>query len=98
MLSDAKAKKAKPKAQGATKLADGGGLYLWIAAGTGAKSWRYDYRVGGKRKTLTIGSYPEISLASARAEHLAARTLVEQQIDPAQHRRAASQKKVSASQ
>ena len=98
MLSDAKVRKAKPKTQGATKLADGGGLYLWIAEGSGAKSWRYDYRFAGKRKTLTIGSYPEISLANARAEHLAARALVEQQVDPAQHRRAASQKKVSSSQ
>ena len=97
MLSDAKVRKAKPKADGATKLADGGGLYLWIAAGSGAKTWRYDYRFDGKRKTLTIGSYPEISLANARAEHLAARVLVEQHVDPAQHRRAASQKKVSSS-
>ena len=97
MLSDAKVRKAKPKENGATKLADGGGLYLWIAPVTGAKSWRFDYRFAGKRKTLTIGSYPEISLATARTEHLAARALVEQQVDPAQHRRAASQKKVASS-
>lgn len=97
MLSDTKIRKAKPKANIATKLADGGGLYLWIAARTGAKSWRFDYRFADKRKTLTIGSYPEISLSMARAEHLAARSLVEQHIDPAQHRRAASQKKVASS-
>jgi len=42
------------------KLSDGGGLYLLV--GKAGKCWRLDYRMDGKRKTLTIG-YPEISLA-----------------------------------
>ena len=70
-LSDAKIRKAKPDPKGPTKLVDGGGLYVWIAPQSGAKSWRFDYRLFGKRKTLTIGRYPEITLAEARTAHLA---------------------------
>lgn len=57
------------------KVADGGGLHLYIAP-TGAKSWRYGYRLGGTHQTLTIGAYPSVSLANARAAHRAARWLV----------------------
>ncbi|MEH6542262.1 Arm DNA-binding domain-containing protein, partial [Halopseudomonas sp.] len=46
------------------KLADGGGLYLLVKK-SGAKCWRYDYRFASKRKTLSIGTYPTISLKSA---------------------------------
>ena len=45
-LTDAKAKNAKPKEGAPQKLADGGGLYLYVST-TGAKSWRYDYRLLG---------------------------------------------------
>ena len=94
-LTDAKAKNAKPKEGAPQKLADGGGLYLYVST-TGAKSWRYDYRLLGKRKTYTIGPYPEVSLADARKEHASARALVEKNIDPGQHRKAETQKTVAA--
>jgi integrase len=96
-LSDAKIRKAKPGEKSPIKLVDGGGLYVWIAPQSGAKSWRFDYRLFGKRKTLTIGRYPEITLAEARAAHLAARSLVEKNIDPAQRKRAESQKQAISS-
>ena len=44
-----------------TKLSDGGGLYLLVTKG-GGKYWRYDYRFAGKRKTLAIGTYPDVTL------------------------------------
>ncbi len=47
------------------KLADGGGMYLLIQP-TGAKLWRLDYRFDGKRKTLALGIYPDVSLSDAR--------------------------------
>jgi hypothetical protein len=52
---------AQPKPQ----KADQGGLYLYVTQ-QGAKSWRYDYRFGGKRFTLTLGLYPDVSLKDAR--------------------------------
>ncbi|MFI3190274.1 hypothetical protein BCS42_01345 [Crenothrix sp. D3] len=47
------------------RLNDGGGLYLLIKT-NGAKWWRFDYSIEGKRKTLSLGVYPVIGLAAAR--------------------------------
>ena len=65
---------AKPQSVAQTK-SDGGGLSLYIPP-TGAKVWRYRYRLGGKPGILTIGSFPELSLADARTAHRGARWLV----------------------
>ncbi|RYF84163.1 MAG: DUF4102 domain-containing protein, partial [Comamonadaceae bacterium] len=46
------------------KLADEAGLYLLIKQA--GKYWRWDYRYGGKRKTMALGVYPEVSLQRAR--------------------------------
>lgn len=85
---------AKPKSS-AYKLSDGGGLYLFVTP-SGGKAWRYKYRLLGKERSYTLGSYPALSLAKARAEHEAARALVEQHLDPGGERRAAIQKMISA--
>jgi Arm DNA-binding domain len=45
MLSDTKARQAQPREK-PYKLADQGALYLLVSP-TGAKSWRYDYRLHG---------------------------------------------------
>ena len=71
----------KPK-----KLSDGGGLYLLIQP-NGSRYWRYDYRFSGKRKTLAIGVYPEITLKKARERHQEARELIGQEIDPTERRK-----------
>ena len=54
--------KAKEKA---FKLADAGGLFLFVSA-SGGRLWRFKYRVAGKEKLLSIGPYPLISLKAAR--------------------------------
>ncbi len=64
MLTDTKARAAKAQAK-PYKLADRDGLYLFVSP-TGAKSWRFDYRIAGARETLTIGRYPDVSLEHAR--------------------------------
>jgi integrase len=63
------------------KLTDGGGLYMRIES-TGGKLWRFDYRFEGKRKTLPLGKYPDVSLQEARRRHQEARTQLAQGIDP----------------
>lgn len=60
MLTDIKARAARAK-QKPYKLTDRDGLYLHVST-SGAKSWRFDYRLLGARQTLTIGQYPEVSL------------------------------------
>lgn len=85
-LTDLKVKTAKAKAYN-YKLSDGGGLYLFITP-SGGKLWRFDYRFDGKRKTLFLKSYPEISLADARQRREDARKLLANDIDPGEIRKA----------
>lgn len=63
------------------KLADGGGLYLLIHP-NGGKYWRLDYRFTGKRKTLALGVYPDLSLSDARERREAARKVLANGADP----------------
>jgi len=79
-LSDIQVKTAKPKAKG-YKLSDGRGLYLLVTP-SGGKLWRMDYRFDAKRKTLSLKSYPDISLADARKARDDARSLIANGIDP----------------
>lgn len=70
----------------------GGGLYLYVTPKSarhpkGAKSWRYDYRIAGQRETLTLGKYPDVSLAIARKRHGEARELVAAGKSPAKEKR-----------
>ena len=82
-IQNGKAKGMAAKPQGtAYKLADGQGLYLYVST-TGAKSWRFDYRHGGKRYTLTHGPYPEVASGEARDRHMLARKALERGENPA---------------
>lgn len=47
------------------KLADSGGLHLFVTP-AGGRSWRYKYRFGGQEKRIVFGSYPEVNLKRAR--------------------------------
>lgn len=67
------------------KLTDGGGLYVAVAP-TGKKSWRYQFAPNEKRSEVTIGGYPEISVAEARERHATYRVMVEKGINPAQQK------------
>jgi len=87
-LSDTAIRKAKPT-DAPVKLRDGGGLYLLLKP-DGARWWRWDYRrpITGKRNTLSLGTYPEVGLADARARHADARKLLAAGVDPGEHRKA----------
>ena len=79
-LTELKVKNAKP-AEKIYKLADGDGLYL-VVKPSGYKVWRFRYSLNGKKKELTIGSYPAISLSEARKKALELKKLVLEGIDP----------------
>ncbi|MGQ0532573.1 MAG: tyrosine-type recombinase/integrase [Caulobacteraceae bacterium] len=70
----------------AYKLSDAHGLYLLVAKG-GGKHWRFDYRFGGVRRTLSIGPYPLVSLSEAREARDQARKLLRSDIDPLEQKR-----------
>lgn len=61
-------------------------MYLFVKK-TGGKYFRLDYRFAGKKKTLALGVYPEISLKEAREKRDEARKLLQQGIDPLQNRK-----------
>lgn len=63
-LTDTKVRSAKPTDK-SYKLTDGKGLYLLVTT-TGSKLWRFDYKFAEKRKTLSVGKYPDTTLAIAR--------------------------------
>lgn len=70
------------------KLADGEGMYLLVLP-TGSKYWRMDYRLDGKRKTLALGTFPDVSLEQARSKRADARKLIRNGIDPSGMKKAA---------
>jgi integrase len=68
------------------KLSDGQGLHLLVNP-NGSRLWRFRYQFGGKEKMLSLGSFPEVSLASARNKRREARELVAEGQDPSQKKR-----------
>jgi len=86
-LTDTAIKNTKPTDK-ARKLADGGGLYLLLNP-NGSRWWRLDYRYSGKRKTLSMGTYPDTGLKGARDKRDVARALLRIGVDPGAQRKAA---------
>lgn len=74
------AENAKPKAT-PYKLSTGRGFYLLVMP-TGGKLWRYDFRMEGKRKTASLGSFPDVSLKEATEKQIEYKKLIKQGIDP----------------
>ena len=64
LLTDPAVRKAVP-GEKAYKLADAGGLYLFVMP-SGGRSWRYKYRFAGKEQRLVFGTYPDVTLKKAR--------------------------------
>jgi integrase len=56
---------------------------------TGAKLWRYRYRIAEKENLFAMGDHPALGLAEAREKRAEARKLVKQGLHPAQERNAA---------
>ena len=66
-LTDTKIRSLKPR-EDRYRVSDMGGLLIELMP-SGAKIWRYRYQLHGVRQpTLTIGNYPDISLADARKQ------------------------------
>jgi len=93
-LNNTEVTQAKPKEK-IYGLADGQGLQLRVKP-NGSKLWLFDYRqpFTKKRKSISFGSFPELSLAQARAKRSSAKNLLAQEIDPQEHRE--EQKRTSA--
>ena len=79
-ITDSQIKSAKPKDK-RYFISDHGGLYLEVATNWG-KWWRLRYTFAGKRKMVSFGVYPEISLKKARERRDQDQVLLAQGIDP----------------
>lgn len=84
MLTDTALKNLKPNGS-LYKVSDRDGMYVTVAA-SGAVTFRYDYRLNGRRETLTIGRYGPsgLSLALAREKCIDARRALAEGRSPAQ--------------
>lgn len=71
------------------------GLMLQITP-TGAKSWILRAMVGGRRRAIGLGPWPEVALADARDRARAARARIGEGFDPVEERKAARAALVAA--
>jgi hypothetical protein len=63
-ITAVQAAKAHDKAY---KLSDGNGLYLLIET-NGSKLWRLRYFFDNKEKMLSLGAFPDVTIAQARTK------------------------------
>lgn len=86
-LADSKIKNGKIQSKDYS-LSDGDGLYLLIKK-TGSKIWRFNYYspIVNTRTLISFGSYPEVSLQLARKKRDEAKELINQNIDPQEHKK-----------
>ena len=96
MLTAVQIRAAKPREK-VYRLADGSGLYLEVPP-KGSKRWRFRYRYGGKEKSLSFGTYPNVSLKAARQKRDDARALLEKGTDPSMARKLEKQAARKASE
>lgn len=95
-LTDKSCKTAKAEDK-ARKLADGGGLFLYVQP-NGKKYWRMKYRIGGIEKLLSFGEYPLLTLADARERREQAKKLISNGVDPSQHKKRQKRQKQAESE
>ncbi|MBB3929243.1 integrase [Kaistia hirudinis] len=86
MLTDAAIKALKPKDK-LYKIVDRDGMYV-VVQPSGAIVFRLDYRLNGRRETLTLGRYGPagLSLARAREKVVDARRAISEGRSPAQEK------------
>lgn len=74
------------------KFFDGGGLFLQVGPLRrneegkplpASRHWRLKYRIGNEEKLISLGAYPDVSLAEARRKRDLAREKIAKGIDPA---------------
>ncbi len=97
-LTNTEVKQARAKDK-EYNLADGGGLALRIKP-NGSKLWLFNYSrlYTKKRANLSLGLFPDVSLADARKESLKYRELLAKKIDPKEHRNEKTRRLVEAHQ
>lgn len=86
-LTDLTIRRAQPQEK-PYKLYDGQGLFLLVNP-SGSKLWRQKFRVHGKERLLTHGSYPKVSLKVARSKRDDVQAQLDAGVDPSVQRKLA---------
>lgn len=96
MLTDTALRNLKPKSK-IYKVFDRDGMYVAVST-AGTITFRYDYRLNGRRETLTLGRYGPagMSLAMARERLLDAKRSVDQGLSPALEKQRAKRRLTAA--
>lgn len=97
LLRDADCRNATSLGKKIHKLHDGAGLLLWIYE-DGRKFWRLRYWISCKEKSISFGSYPQLSLKMARAKRDEQRKILDADLDPSAERKAANLRKKLAAE
>ncbi len=87
-LTDVEIRNAKPRDK-PYKMGDAGGLFLFVTP-AGGKRWRLKFRVAGKERLLTLGSWPQVTLADARRKRDHAKASLAAGNDPAHEKKMAT--------
>jgi integrase len=92
MLTDTALKNLKPKGK-PYKVSDRDGMYV-VVAPSGTVTFRLDYRLNGRRETVTLGQYgpAALSLARAREKTIDARRAVMEGNSPAHEKQRAKRR------
>jgi hypothetical protein len=85
-ITDTTIKNAKPIGK-PYKISVSGGMYVLVHS-NGGKYFRLDYRFEGKRKTLALGTYPDVLLKLAQERQGLAKQQIADGIDPNTHKQA----------
>lgn len=94
-LDDIQIKRWIAKGESIAK-SDGDGLTFTLSS-SGTATWVLRYRMGGgRRKEITIGNYPDISLAEARKKAQRVRVAVDEGADPALEKQTAKMRVMRA--
>ncbi|MGH6614830.1 tyrosine-type recombinase/integrase [Sphingomonas sp.] len=80
MLTDTKARNAKPRTK-PYKVTDSNRLYLLVMP-AGGKLWRWNYVYDGKQRSMAFGAWPLVSLGDARTKRDEAWTMLCEGRDP----------------
>ena len=88
-FTDVYLRKLKPEAK-KVYIREADGFTLRIMP-TGSMTWLYIYNVDGKRREMSLGTYPDISLAKGRELHADAKKLLANGKDPGAQQREAKE-------
>lgn len=77
-------------------IPDSRGLHLWVRS-DGKKYWIFRYTYGGTRFDMSLGSFPEISLADVRVTHQRLRGMLLNGDNPSDEKRSKLEEKIKQS-